>query len=96
MSISVNSARRQRGSLLLGLDHLIRIRSDQLSFYMHLKQTRGDVVRLRLGPYRIRYLFHPDAIEPVLTRQAGEFIRFRRMIDVLRQWNGDSLLLAEG
>jgi cytochrome P450 len=63
---------------------------------MHLKQTRGDVVRLRLGPYRIWYLFHPDAIEPVLTRQASEFIRFRRMMDVLRQWNGDSLLLAEG
>jgi hypothetical protein len=35
----------------------------------------GDVVRLRLGPYRIWYLFHPDAIEPVLTRQASEFIR---------------------
>lgn len=96
MSVSLDNARQQRGSLLLGIDHLIRIRSDQLAFYTHLKKTRGDVVRLRLGPYRIWYFFNPDAIEPVLTRQAGEFIRFRRMMDVLRQWNGDSLLLAEG
>lgn len=96
MSVSTRKPRPRLASLLFGIDHLIRIRSDQLSFYAHLKKSRGDVVRLRLGPYRIWYLFHPDAIEAVLTKQAGEFIRFRRMMDVLRQWNGDSLLLAEG
>lgn len=96
MSAETNIPAKRPRSLLLGVDHLLHIRSDQLSFYARLQKTYGDVVRLRLGPYRIWYLFHPDAIEPVLTRQAGEFIRFRRMMDVLRQWNGDSLLLAEG
>lgn len=96
MSAETHIPAKRPRSLLFGVDHLLHIRTDQLSFYARLQKTYGDVVRLRLGPYRIWYLFHPDAIEPVLTRQAGEFIRFRRMMDVLRQWNGDSLLLAEG
>jgi enediyne biosynthesis protein E7 len=86
----------QRHSFLFGIDHLLRIRSDQLAFYQELQKEHGDVVRLRLGPYRLWYLFHPTFIESVLTRQTEAFIRFRRMMAVLRQWNGDSLLLAEG
>ncbi|MBB5575766.1 MULTISPECIES: cytochrome P450 [Rhizobium] len=87
---------KQPNRFVLGIDHLLRIRSDQLAFYTRLHRDYGDVVQLRLGPYRLWYLFHPDFIEPVLTRQADAFIRFRRMMAVLRQWNGDSLLLAEG
>jgi cytochrome P450 len=82
--------------LFLGINHLWRIRRDQLSFYADLQRRHGDAVRLRLGPYRLWYIFHPDLIEPVLTRHAHAFIRFRKLMDVLRQWNGDSLLLAEG
>jgi len=81
---------------LLGVDHLLRIRSDQLGFYEDLRRQHGDAVQARLGPYRLWYFFHPDLIEPVLTKQASSFIRFRKLMAVLRQWNGDSLLLAEG
>jgi cytochrome P450 len=96
MNVVADIKVKQPSAIFLGVDHLLRIRSDQLSFYSHLQKVDGDVVRLRLGPYRIWYFFHPDFIEPLLTKQASEFIRFRRMIAVLRQWNGDSLLLAEG
>lgn len=82
--------------LFLGIDHLLRIRRDQLAFYAEMQARHGDAVPVRLGPYRLWLLFHPDLVEQVLARRAQSFIRFRRMMAVLRQWNGDSLLLAEG
>lgn len=81
---------------LLGVDHLVRIKFDQLAFYDDLRRRHGDVVRLRLGPYRSWVLFHPDQVEALLTRHWASFIRFRRLTEVVGQWNGDSLLLAEG
>lgn len=87
---------RQPWPILFGLNHLLRIRSDQLRFYEDMRDTYGDVVRLRLGPYRSHLLFHPNHIEELLTRKWSSFVRFRKLTDVVRQWNGDSLLLAEG
>lgn len=81
---------------LLGLDTLIKIRRDQLGFYADMKAQFGDSVPLRLGPYRSWLLFHPDQIEVVLASKADKFIRFERMMKVLRQWNGESLFIAEG
>jgi enediyne biosynthesis protein E7 len=79
-----------------GIGHLIKIRQDQLAFYEELRSRYGDVVRLKLGPYRSWILFHPAAIEALLTDQWASFIRFKKLTDVVAQWNGDSLLLAEG
>ena len=87
---------KQPSARLLGLDHLLNIRGDQLQFYEDMRAGYGDVVRLRLGPYRSYLLFHPDHIEELLTRKWSQFIRFQKLTDVVRQWNGDSLLLAEG
>lgn len=81
---------------LAGLDTLIRIRRDQLGFYADMQRRFGDTVPLRLGPYRSWLLFHPDQIEVVLASKADQFIRFERMMRVLRQWNGESLFIAEG
>lgn len=81
---------------LLGIDHLLRIRGDQLAFYRDLHERHGDAVRLRLGPYRTWILFHPQLIEAVLTRAWASFIRFEKLTNVVKQWNGPSLLLAEG
>lgn len=86
----------QPSSALLGLNHLLHIRSNQLRFYERLRDTHGDVVRLRLGPYRSHLLFHPDHIEELLTRKWSNFVRFKKLMQVVRQWNGDSLILAEG
>ena len=80
----------------LGLDSLHAIRSDQLGFYERMKSAHGDHVVLRLGPYKSHLLFHPDHIEALLARQAQSFIRFRKLMNVVRQWNGDSLLVEEG
>ena len=79
-----------------GIDHLLRIKRDQLAFYDELRARYGDAVRLRLGPYRSWILFHPDQVEALLTERWASFIRFRKLTEVIAQWNGDSLLLAEG
>ncbi len=87
---------RQPSPYLLGIPHLRRIKRDQLNFYHDMRSRHGDVVTMRLGPYRSHLLFHPDHIEALLARQWSSFIRFKKLMNVVRQWNGDSLLLAEG
>ncbi|MEP3629732.1 MAG: cytochrome P450 [Hyphomicrobiales bacterium] len=82
--------------LLLGLNDLIQIRSDQLGYYERLRARYGDHVRLRLGPYRSHLFFHPEHIEALLARNSHSFIRFRKLTQVVRQWNGNSLLVEEG
>lgn len=83
-------------SPFLGLGHLRRLRHDQLGFYRDIRARHGDAAMMRLGPYRVWLLFHPDAIETVLATRADSFIRFEPVMRVLAQWNGTSLLIAEG
>lgn len=79
-----------------GLDHLWRIRRDQLGFYEALQRKHGDVVRLRMGSYRYWLLFHPEHAHAVLATHGKNFVRFEKTMRVLAQWNGSSLLIAEG
>ncbi|MFA0813104.1 cytochrome P450 [Microbulbifer epialgicus] len=83
-------------SALLGINALYRIRNDPLAYYQSLNSTFGDTVKIRLGPYRCWFIFHPDHIESVLATKASSFIRFEKIMNILRQWNGNSLLIAEG
>src|SRR5262249_15312080 len=56
----------------------------------------GDAVYMRLGPYHDFTFFHPDQVREVLVEKARHFVKMTRQVRVLRQWNGDSLLLTEG
>ncbi|WP_420415179.1 cytochrome P450 [Roseibium sp.] len=51
---------------------------------------------LRLGPFKSHLFFHPDHIEALLARNSQSFIRFKKLTKVVRQWNGNSLLVEEG
>lgn len=86
----------QPSSFLLGLDALASIRKDALTYYEDLHLKYGDAVKVRLGPYKCWFLFHPIHIEQVLAKQADQFIRFEKIMNVLRQWNGESLMIVEG
>ncbi len=83
-------------SRLLGLGHLLRLRTDQLAFYRDMQASHGDAVRLRIGPWRNWLLFNPQAIEAVLATHAASFVRFEPVMRVLAQWNGKSLMVSEG
>jgi cytochrome P450 len=83
-------------ALFLGVDALMKIKGDALNYYKNLHTQYGDAAKVQLGPYRCWFLFHPDHVEQVLAKQADKFIRFRKIMNIIRQWNGNSLLIAEG
>lgn len=80
----------------LGLPLIGEIQRDLLGFYRRLQRDYGDAVFLQLGPYRDFSFFHPDQIREVLIEKAKSFVRFERPLQVLRQWNGDGVLITEG
>jgi len=79
-----------------GFSQMRRMKHDLLGYYTELHRRFGDVVFLRLGPYRDYVFFHPDAVREVLVAKAKQFRRFYRPMQVLRQWNGNSVLISEG
>ena len=83
-------------SLLSGPNNLLWLKRDQLGFYAAMQARHGDAVLVRLGPYRMWLLFHPDAVGAVLTEHASAFIRFEPVMRILAQWNGRSLIISEG
>lgn len=83
-------------AFLGGLDALYYINHDALNYYQKLKLEHGDAIKVRLGPYRCWFLYHPDHIEQVCSKQADSFIRFKKIMKILKQWNGNSLIVSEG
>jgi cytochrome P450 len=79
-----------------GLSQLRKVKQDVLGYYTELLRRYGDVVSLRFGPYRAYVFFHPDAIREVLVAKAKQFRRFPRPLQVLAQWNGNSVIITEG
>lgn len=80
----------------LGLRTVARIKRDILKFYSQLHRDYGDCVYARLGPYHDYCFFHPDQVREVLVERAKAFVKMPRLTRVLRQWNGDGLLITEG
>ena len=81
---------------LFGLDVLYHMQKNANNFYTRLGDCYKDGVRIKMGMYNCWFLFHPHHIEQVLATHANVFIRFERIIRILRQWNGKSLLMEEG
>src|ERR1700742_5031625 len=81
---------------MFGMRILRAIQRNSVEFYDDMRRQYGDVVYMKLGPYHDYTFFHPDAIHELLTTKAKSFVRMRRMMSVYRQWNGDSVLVAEG
>lgn len=79
-----------------GLPKIGEIKSDLIGFYQRLQRDYGDAVFMQLGPYADYSFFHPDQIHEVLIEKAKAFVRFQRPLDVLKQWNGDGVLITEG
>jgi cytochrome P450 len=79
-----------------GVSQLRKIRLDVLGYYTELHRRYGDVALLRFGPYSTYVFFHPDAVREVLVARAKQFRRFRRPMQVLAQWNGNSVVITEG
>ncbi|OAI40652.1 hypothetical protein AYO40_04600 [Planctomycetaceae bacterium SCGC AG-212-D15] len=73
-----------------------RFKRDILGFLTGLHRDYGDLVYIRLGPYRSYWVFHPDLAREVLVSKAKLFRRKGRQVDVLKQWNRNSLVISDG
>jgi cytochrome P450 len=73
-----------------------RFKRDILGFLTGLHRDSGDLVYIKLGPYRSYWVFHPDLAREVLVSKAKHFRRKGRQVDVLKQWNRDSLIISDG
>lgn len=82
-----------RAAPLLG--HLRAFQADRLGFLTRLAVEHGDVAQLRIGPYRVWQLAHPDLVHEVLVTHADRF-RKGPVLQRARLVLGDGLLTAEG
>jgi cytochrome P450 len=81
---------------LFGLRTMSRMKSDLLGSRLKLQRDYGDCVSLGMGPYRLFVFFHPDQVREVLVTHARSMIRLPRVTQTFAQWNGSSILIAEG
>ena len=79
-----------------GLSALRQMKADVFGYYAGLHRRYGDVVYLRFGPYPTYVFFHPDSVREVLVAKAKQFRRFPRPMQILAQWNGNSVIITEG
>jgi cytochrome P450 len=81
---------------LFGLTFLGRFRRQPLQFLSELARTYGDIVYLRLGPFRTYLVNHPDHIREVLVAKSKTFVRLERQKRVFRKIDGNGLVSSEG
>jgi cytochrome P450 len=74
----------------------LRLKNQPLEFLADLHREHGDFVYSRLGPFRSYWLFHPDLIHEALVTKGQFFRRQGRIIDVMRQWDGNGLVTNDG
>ena len=73
-----------------------RMKANVLGTYQWLHREYGDCVSFVTGPYRLHLFFHPDQVKEALVTHSKSLIRLPRVMQTLAQWNGNSLLIAEG
>ena len=77
------------------LGNLAEIRRDPLAFLSRTSAEFGAIALIRLGPYRVFLLNHPDDIEQVLVTHQHRFIKGRSLAGARRLF-GNGLLTSDG
>ncbi len=81
---------------LFGFKFIQDFRKDTLNFLLKLHKDHGDVVYARLGPYKAFFFFSPETIKEILVQKVKHLPKFTNQVRVLRQWDGNGLVLSEG
>jgi len=79
-----------------GMRTMSRMKADVLGIYAGFQRDYGDSVSFRTGPYRLFIFYHPDQVREVLVTHAKTLIRLPHVMKTFAQWNGNSVLIAEG
>ena len=83
-----------KGNFLLG--NLGDFGQDPPNFLVHLAEEYGPVSRLRVGPYKMYLVAHPDLVRQVLVSQVDNFPKSRLDQRFLGKFLGRGLLLSNG
>ncbi|MCO4746784.1 MAG: cytochrome P450 [Proteobacteria bacterium] len=78
------------------LGHLGEMAKDPLHLFLRTRRECGDLGIVRLGPVDIWLAQHPDHVEHVLLRNAGNFTKDTRGYDLLADLIGNGLVTAQG
>lgn len=77
------------------LGSLPEIRRDPLAFLLRVSAEFGDIAHVRLGPFHVFLLNHPDDIEQVLVTHHHRFVKGRTLSGARRLF-GNGLLTSDG
>lgn len=77
------------------LGELHSFQADRLGHLSRLAAQQGDIAQMRLGPFRVWVLAHPDYVRDVLMTSAASF-RKSPVLQRARIVLGDGLLTSEG
>lgn len=77
------------------LSTIVALRRDPLGFLERIADRYGDIAFLRVGPYRLVFLNHPDLIHEVLVARDASFVK-GRILEQARDVFGQGLLTSEG
>lgn len=82
-----------KGHWLFG--NVAEFRKDRLGFLERCAREYGDCVGIRLGPFRVMVVNHPDLVEDVLVTQNRRFIK-HFALRMAKPTLGNGLLTSEG
>ncbi len=74
---------------------ILALRRDPLRYLERIAARYGDLAHLRVGPYRLVYVNHPDLVHEVLVAKDASFIK-GRALDQAKEVFGKGLLTSEG
>lgn len=74
---------------------ILALRRDPLGYMERIASTYGDLAHLRVGPYKLVFINHPDLVHEVLVTKDASFIK-GRALDQTRDVFGQGLLTSEG
>jgi cytochrome P450 len=77
------------------LSTIFALRRDPLGWLERISAQYGDLAQLRVGPYRLVFVNHPDLIHEVLVTKDASFVK-GRALDQARDVFGQGLLTSEG
>lgn len=78
------------------MGHLPEMARDPLGLLMRARAEVGDIVRVRMGPKQVIFVYHPHDIQTVLTTHAAKYGRQTRGYKLLQSLLGMGLLTSEG
>ncbi|HKV12643.1 MAG TPA: cytochrome P450, partial [Thermoanaerobaculia bacterium] len=74
---------------------ILALRNNPLGYMERIASTYGDIAHLRVGPYKLVFINHPDLVHEVLVAKDASFIK-GRALDQTRDVFGQGLLTSEG